>query len=455
MIIRKTLTLSEMLPTKRRFGRSRPDDLFSVASPREQSRYECIWMSADDAQGVPSVVVAQGNEMEKLFADVATYYPGRTPITAYSYVVKPEVAESVVKALTRPSWPEHARDDRQANIWLGMILGETLTGAYIAGGDEDAVSFSVCRRSLSFGLARYAYLYGVGDPQTIWTNWSDLRALVGSESSETLLQSIALVAETMLSKRSSVGKKGDAREVNLARLFSDSYVPNELENAFDNIYPGLSLERTGLAEHFDARVPAFERVASKISEARRGSEIDAMAVAFFANLIAPGSLAHTRLVAKRLQTFPTALLWYCMFAAMADEFDPQGVFYGIGSKLNRDIETEFRLSMRPSADVALDEMKILSRIGLRSRVVKPIHPRSLLVSLFPGVDVYVRYTDSQDASHQDADAIERRAQQIAQRDAHIRRMLQDAQRLLEGGLDGGQLNPWLYTKRGRKPRERI
>jgi hypothetical protein len=452
MNTKKILTLPEMFRSRPRNGRSRPDDLFSASSLKPLSQYECTWFDARRPMDLPNLVVPIRGDLETLFADVATYYPDRAPLTAYSYVLEPEVAISVQERLSAHETQRERRSERQTNVWLGMIFGETLTGAYVAGVDEIEVSYSVCRRTLAFSLARYAELYGLENPTVVAANWRTLKTIAGVEPSEPLLQSIMYLSRSMASEHKLPQESGELSEFNVARFLFDRYSSTELAEALDQLYPGISSERKGLTEHFDARVPAFERVANRIIESQRGSEIDAIALAFFANLIAPGTLAHTRILGRRLAQFPSVLLWYSIFASLSEEFDGQHLFSGLGWKLLRDVEADFQLSRRPTADIALEEMKILARIGLRSKVVKPVHPRSLVVSIFPGIDVYIRFTDTQDTTEQDADGNERRFEQSAERELRVRRLLLDALRTLDEGLGGQQSGPWPFIRKTRKTR---
>jgi hypothetical protein len=226
----------------------------------------------------------------------------------------------------------------------------------------------------------------------------------------------------------------------IKNLIDGVYSLGEFAVKLDDLYPRIGSLRLGLGEHFDGRVPAFEKVAGAIVEAGRGHEIDGLALAFFANLIMPGSLGHTKLLSRRLEAYPSILIWYGLFAALSPDFDYRALFSGLGLKLVRDLETDFDLSEKPIADISLDELYIVSRIGLKSRIIKPVQTRSVLVSLLPGIDVFARFAGANDPYQKSydvrADSNERMDTGFAERDRQIARLLLQAQRLLS---DAGTL----------------
>ncbi|WP_218277412.1 hypothetical protein, partial [Pseudomonas sp. FW300-N1A1] len=52
----------------------------------EQTVHLCAYEDKD-ALGLPVVVIPSKDDLESFFADIATYFPERAPISAYAHVV--------------------------------------------------------------------------------------------------------------------------------------------------------------------------------------------------------------------------------------------------------------------------------------------------------------------------------------------------------------------------------
>ncbi len=430
MTTTRTVTLPEILSSRRHNVRRQGGDLFAAPEMRHLPTYECTWFGETTAE-LPHLIVPVNDDLETLFADVTTFYPNSAPITAFAHVLSKKIADDI-RAMT---FADHLSSvtnfrGRSRNIWIALMIAEALSAAYGAGGDENEISYSICRRTQSFALGRYSALYGSKNSEAIAEKWASLNGLGNTETSvaaRVTAQAIRKIASAISGRM--VTSEQDRGAGSLIELLFSRYISHEVADALKNFYPEIGEVAQGLYQHFDARVPAFERVSAVISQSGRNNELDALALGFYANLIAPGTFAHTRLLSRRLSTYPTVILWYGVFAALSEEFEAEAAFQGLGSKLIRDLEASFRISDRPSVDISIQELEILSRAGLRARVVKPLHPRALVVSLFPGVDMFMRFTEAHEQPDREIDgSLERDA-----RDRQISSLLSEIQRLLAAG----------------------
>ncbi len=457
MKITKTLSLPEMIPVRARSQRSRSEDLFSSTVDKPIVRYECTWFDEKKVDGyLPNLVVPANGDLETLFADVATYYSPFSPITAYAHVIDPHMFPGQIlpdNESTLRSLQENTRTEQRNGIGVALAIAESLTSAYAAGGNENNVSFPVCRRTLAFSLARTSFIYPELDTQLLTPKWLHLRELTGMEADASISATISWIYSAV-QRNSTVDINPTVRAlgVDIQGLLKGSITANGFAEILEHLYPGISRIRAGLSEHFDGRVPAFERVTGAILAEKRGAELDALAIAFFGNSILPGSFAHTRLLSRQIVESPTILIWYALFAALSSEFDARAIFYGLGAKLLRDMEQSFSLNIRPTADISFEELVVLGRIGLRSRTIKPTQLRSMLVSLLPGVEIFVRFLSDSDSRFKldDADAERGRLDLSAERNRQIRMLLQQAQKLLDVDTETPSISISTSSAKGRR-----
>ncbi|AXW63600.1 hypothetical protein CJO94_17125 (plasmid) [Ralstonia solanacearum] len=164
-----------------------------------------------------------------------------------------------------------------------------------------------------------------------------------------------------------------------------------LASVLVELYPATKGYFDDLRGSFDGRMTAFTQVVEVIQASSRGMRVDEIAVAFACNRILPGSFAHTRVLARLVEFFPAALVWYGFFAALAKPTASQQLSPGLLAKLERDLLDPFSFEQRPRCDISLEELEVLSRASLRAEAVKPSQQRALLVALLPGVDIYTRF----------------------------------------------------------------
>ena len=383
-------------------GAAASGDLFS-SDISTSSRLHQSYRLPDAKSGPPNILVPAGYDHEELFAAVATYYPSLSPLTAQTYVLGREV---------EADWKDRDADGQRGGTvgrghlaCLGASLGET-TLASMGGPEVGSVlapSYSDTRRSLSYVLARATMLFPNIEPEVACSRWLDLRGATGLACDEILSAAVRTVHAAAFGLHTSeeaavVSHKPlwDALSAHIRHATGARTVGEALVQT----YPAIDAHLSDLRGTFDGRMKALLDIFAAIQASSRGPQVDSVAAAFFCNEVLPASFAHVKVLARLVPFFPTALVWYGVFAVMATQFDPLDFGSGIVLKLVREVERPFSFSERPQCDLSIEELRVLSRLPLRSEVVKPVQHRIMEVAVLPGVNVAARF--SSDAEPQGA-----------------------------------------------------
>lgn len=389
---------SQILGLDAQVGLKAPSaDLFSttLTSP---ARVHQTFRSSSGAGQLPSVVIPAEFDLEDFFATVATYYPGQSPLTAYVHVLGEDLKECF-----DPAQPDIVPDSRGLNrrqiARLGACLGETALAAL--GSSEAALnpSYSACKRSLGYALARTVALYPSFEKSVaVEKRWARLRRLSGLVVSQVAVRAVCAIHAAASDGAVPSNECALAPRLRSALVthVAVSHADNVLEHVLIEFYPqlgGIALEIDG---PFDARMGVFLRAVEEIQRSSQGAEADSLAVGYFCNRILPGSFAHGKVLARLVEFFPSALVWYGMFCSTSLSFDARHFGNGLFAKLGRDMSQPFSFAQRPQCDLSLDELEVLMRTPLRSEAIKPIQQKIASVALLPGLDVFSRFTPDED-----------------------------------------------------------
>jgi hypothetical protein len=377
-------------------GARRMDDMFSSAIGVRTSRYETLRHDVDDGLQLPHAVIASRAEIEDLVANVATYYATQSPLTALTHIIDRESVRFI--RVNEPLPPSNKPRLRQLVACLGAAVGETFLAGLGSAETTALPSYAACRRSLGYALARASSIYPDCSTAEVSARWSRLRELSRLSSGGAAARAVETLHRTAF--RQSLPDVARGAEVYralddyIAGLVSDE----RLLSALLSIYPQLQSCVQEMSGPFDARMKAFTEAAERIHVSPGGPELDGMALAFVCNLILPGSFAHARVLAKLVDFYPSALVWYGAFCAASKTFNLRQFGSGLIAKLLRDVEQPFHISSRPTSDIALEELDVLMRLPLRPESLKPLHQRTALVALLPGIEVFARVGTDEDYS---------------------------------------------------------
>jgi hypothetical protein len=386
-----------------------------------------------DEIDLPNVIIPANGDYEDFYATVATYYQAFSPISAISHVLSEETRELVHQ---RPQGKEPGR--RYRSVCLGIAVGEAALAGVNANDSVATPTYSACRRTLAFSVCRTRLLYGAGiSADSVARRWMELRKLTGLPSSAQTTHAVlaasacaspdpsntefAFMDQELAARLRAIATgqdDGDAIVAALGRLYPET---KNLINAFDG--------------PFDGRMSAFTKLIQALQVTSRGTHTDEIAVAFFCNLIQPGSFAHAGVLAALADFYPAALVWYGFFCGVANQTTQHGMDRGLITKLDRDLVASFNFDRRPECDISLEELKVLSRLKLRQESIKPSYQRAILVAILPGVNVLTRFGSEIEPPSVDSSRLLREQERANWR---ISKLLEEALHLLKNPALGNQ-----------------
>lgn len=375
-------------------GGEKAADLFSSSKLSDSAAHLCIYEDSDLLE-LPTIVVPADDDIESFFADVATYFPERTPVSAFMHVLRETSRHSFRASI-------HAKDisgKRSLSVLIGLILGDALSAQRTAGNTALLPSYSSCKRTLAYCIARAIVLYPELSSQEISERWIRIRGLSGMDASTDAAESTIWAINLITGPSPQVDDSKIRGFMKTLGLYLRNQAHREqITESLISLYPSIAQSAPLLNGAFEKRIDAFSAIVGAVRQESKGSGLDSICIAYFCDLILPGSMAHSALIDRLLAEMPDGLLWYGLFAGSSKEFSLTSSVGGVGQKILRDLVAPFDLTQRPTCDISFDEYEVLSRVPLRSELLKPTQAKALLVSLYPGVEIYVRATTEDDES---------------------------------------------------------
>jgi len=400
MLKRGVEVLSEILGSDGVGTTSHSADLFSSNLPAVAKAHDTFRLESADGLSLPSVIVPASGDAEDFFASVATYYQEQSPISAVVHVLSSDTASLMVRLSQAPSIHNvgHKRSFRMPG--LGAAIGEATLAGLEAHDASGSLTYAACRRTLAFALCRTAFLYeSAFRADALAERWARLRRLTGLSVSATAAEAVVL-AHTLVSEGSGTSNlphiAPTLSEALRALARSDDGDCELLVPVLVDLYPATKQYLSDLHGAFDGRMAAFTRLVETIQANTRGVRTDEIAVAFICDRILPGSFAHAGVLAKLVNFFPNALVWYGFLAAFSKPSASGQLSPSLIAKLERDLLDAFSFEQRPRCDISIEELEVLSRAPLRAKTINPSQPRVLRVALLPGVDTYTRFRTEDD-----------------------------------------------------------
>jgi hypothetical protein len=425
-------------------------DLFSTTLTSPVRVHQTFYSDYGEGQ-LPFVVIPAEFELDDFFATIATYYPSQTPLTAYVHVLGKDISDCF-----DPTQPNIIPDchglNRPQLARLGACLGETALAALSSSEAALNPSYSACKRSLGYALARTIALYPSFDANVILDRWERLRHLTGLGVSQDAVRAVCTIHAAAIDGNTHLHESAIASKLRAALVthVAVSNANNELQNALIECYPRLSEIAMDNSVPFDARMGNFLRAVEEIQRSSQGAETDSLAVGYFCNRIQPGSFAHGKLLVRLIEFFPSVLVWYGMFCSTSTSFDARHFGSGLFEKLGRDMSQPFSFVQRPQCDLSLDELEVLMRAPVRPETVKPIQQKIASIALLPGLDIFSRFTPDDD-SHGGRDIAAMKTRVSDERLTQATQLLDQAVSLLHqlGGQEGS-VPPTPKSQRQRK-----
>lgn len=391
MLAKYFTTLEEMFS----FNESkqlRTPDLFTDNAQKHIENYTCYRADLNDPIELPIAIVTSEDNAETLFADISTFHSNYAPLSAYTHIINPELSNIVTLDINKKSKPLTI-SHRSAAILVGMVIGEALTTAYAHKNTSPQAGYANCRKTLSFTLARAKSLYPNYDLSKVTHSWSRSNEIAGNANPNPLKNSILSIIKnieinTTTSKNKTAKKTKDPVST-LLSYANGTISSTEYQAHLTHTHPNITAHVNNLGGAFDGRIKAFESIINSMLSENTDKEQAAQCIAYFCNSILPGSLSHIGIVAALMSRYPTVLFWYGLFSGLSNEFKWPIINNGLGLKIVRDLTAPFSFESRPVSDIAYEEFEVLSRLKLKSTLIKPTHRRSISVSILPGVEIYV------------------------------------------------------------------
>lgn len=422
-------SISEILGAEAKTSFKAPSvDLFSTTLTTSVRTHQ-VFRPSPVAGRLPLVVIPKDDEIDDFFATIATYHPDQSPITAYIHVLTKSLSEYF--DYTRPSISPDRRDlNRSQVVRLGAAMGETVAASLGTNEAGSNPSYSACRRSLGYALARTSALYPNFDADIVVERWQRLRRLTGLTVLEASVQATCLIhaAASDADKPSTDTLISPRLYSALASHLTLSGADATLGRALNECYSRLDEAAAEIEGPFDARMRAFLNISEIIINTSQGTETDNLAIGYFCNRILPGSFSHGRILARLVDSFPSALVWYGVFCAASSNFDAHHFEKGLFLKLGRDISQSFSFAEHPRCDLSLDELDVLMRASMRSEAIKPIQQKIISVSLLPGLNILSRFASEDDSKKMEPS---RRSIIADERLARATKLLREAVSLLD------------------------
>lgn len=314
----------------------------------------------------PSVIVVANNQRREFLAWCATYIKQIRPFTSYCRVFESNEIDDFNALIEEPHL------GLLDNVALGLIIGEAITHG--EGEIElSKASPAIFKRTLSYSLARGIALgLGPWELEEIASKWHYLSEITKQPPVQLSFNDILTpwkVALTGVSHPHGHVKsifqrwfvKEDKELYKLYQAFAQgknsfsAFV--ELSNSTDL---QLGLFRNKSDSPREDRVAEFEMIADRLRDKRIKEPLCSFLVGLAASQIAPGTMDHWRLVATRIRDYPTALLWYGCCAGVRAEAAILGLGDGLGHRIEREILRCEEFFNRPTADLSISELEILS-----------------------------------------------------------------------------------------------
>lgn len=378
-------TISEILGIKGP-DHTRRDDLFesNFNAPKLHLTFRTDFV---DEINLPQVVIAKDEDTEDFFAVLAAYYQTFVPITAFIHVLGKETS----KLVSKDSFVADSKLSSKETLFfrralLGASIGETIVTSYRSSEAEDFGNYEACRKSLSFALCRSRLLHGENiSADLIVDRWSQLRHFSWLDISA--LSNVAIDTIYGLFHRHNQPNHLLRRISGL--LTNEEWGRGVLDYDLLDLYPSIKEFIPILSGPYDTRITGLTSIIGAIQSDSQGQQTDEIAIAYFVNSILPGSYRHYGILKRLINFYPSALVWYGFFASLSDLDFQNSMFSTLMSKLERDLFEPFSFELRPKSDISFEELETLSRVKFDIQTINSILSETVLVSLVPGVDIYV------------------------------------------------------------------
>jgi hypothetical protein len=435
-------TISEIFSPQTSLGRGIKisGDLFNK---NKEAVHEVFYDDEFTDNEIPLAIIPENGNLEDFFADIFTFHPDLTPLTALCHVTEAPLIKSLSPKKT-------INQNRAINAFIGSSFTEVIL-RLAKNGSNQAPTFSACRKSLSFILARSDILYPSMPLLHTYGKWQYANEILNTHGDPEISDAVYRMSEIVLGHAGWPARPKGRESIalkSLSSFISDKSAEHNFINALYSIYENIGDISAFQSGPFDGRMAIFDHIVSTISRSSGNKEIDGIAVGYFANLINPGSFSHYPILLRHINRYPTALIWYGFFSGLDMGRTSPEMLTGISRKLRRDLEEPFSFNGRPQADTSIDELAVLLRMPRLINTLKPNAQKSLRVTLIPGIDIFSKFPEEQEKPGSDENEL--RLFEISSRQLRVREIMIQALRSLDGSIEFLENQKKAITRHSRR-----
>lgn len=145
----------------------------------------------------------------------------------------------------------------------------------------------------------------------------------------------------------------------------------------------------------ESNVIAFKNLMNTLLAER---DTPAIAIGFLCGYlackVAPGSFSHVDLVWPYLDKYPTALLWYALFAGLSKKSDILSSSDCLPLRVIRDLLTPFGLLNIPTGDISVDELEVLFTDSSKDFSFKHGYAGHLQIEVAPNIITKLKWFEA-------------------------------------------------------------
>ena len=352
-------------------------------------------------QGLPSVIVVDDGTEREFLAWAATYLSDFRPFTSYFRVLDKRQFLDLDR---------HHRKQQNVPVraLLGLILGEAASYT-LSNREFRQLTPAACSATCSYALARSVFVSEMAlEPELIIAQWHRARKM--SNQSPLPLNEVDIMnswsilfdlyAENSILPRRSSDESASLRVIRAIcrRLLSgDDDVDGQVVRELLNEIPGLSDRSMWLGRTREERVAGYEELLSQLANlGGHDSLMTSFALAYFVSRISLGSLEHLRLLVPVAPKHRSVLMWYGLLAGIHPESQLATVGAGLGRRLIRDVQRVAFATARPTCDIALSELHMLSSTDPQLSELITSVPGQLEIEIVAGISTFVRWPNRLD-----------------------------------------------------------
>jgi hypothetical protein len=348
---------------------------------------------------LPSCIVCDDEEIFDFIAWISTYFRHLRPFTSQCRVIDRSEASKFFDDDTNPNFPLRGAA-------MALIIAEVIAHT-IGRRDFKKISYTGCAGTLSFAIAQLAankqcFVGDKGDfTNQLVSAWNVTREIGGRESVRLSPEIIVSIWRILISA---------IRASNFEKKFEDSSITRVVAKAYNGIDVRLSdFEDVGQAKVVvqsawnsldgprEKRVTAIREALQALRPSNESERRSFPCIAgFLVSRVDPGSLEHFEILFAIGEDMPESFMWYAVFAGLFKSNSVGDYMDGLGWLLQRQIDAVGTSSGRPSADIGVRELIVLSRGSeLQKPTFRTKNPTTIEVELLPFVVTVLSWSNSE------------------------------------------------------------